>query len=177
LAPTFGYFQQKWREAHLRGLILAGLATVLAFPAQADTRTVGSFSVDRSKDPIDDTQNIVAMSVQGTNMLIVRCLADGQSLLVGFPAEVSIGDAVDLQFRVDQTPAQHLTATILNTVGRLATFELAEPALVSQLSGAKTVAIRVGVSNSTTTITFALRESAKVVAEVQKACATRKEGS
>lgn len=160
----------------MKRIVLVSLAAILAFPAWADKRNVGNFSVETNKDPIDDSENVIAMTIQGTSVLTIRCLADGQSVLVGFLADASNGDDVDVQFRVDQAPAQHLSESILNTMGRLATFEIADASLVGQLSGAKTVAMRVGVDNATTTMTFQLRDSAKVVAEVQKACTNRKNG-
>jgi hypothetical protein len=156
----------------MRRLFIA-LAAVIAsaMPMRADdTKTdhIGSFMVSTTKDPFGDRDTVVAMTIGGGGAFAMRCIEGALSIAISSATMTfETGDTFGIKIRADNKDIFEEEGTALSPV----IIEVSEEAdkIIEQVSGAKTVAVRIAGS-TVLTETIPLQQSDKAAAVVKKAC-------
>lgn len=150
------------------------VVATLAFAAPAYAGQIGNFSTKDEKDPVTDAETFIASTVNvEQQMLAIRCLSGDENLFMIVASQAKEGDPVKVLLRVDQASPIELAGQVLVAKDGFAGFQFGDGTAIKQIAGAKQLAARITVNQVFTTITFPLRESARVVDAVEQACKTR----
>lgn len=148
--------------------ILIGAISSAASRADPVKTTLGNFIIQTDKDPFSDGSNVVAMAMQGTDVVAIRCVQNTLSVAIaGEDHPLEAGGTFPVKFRADSKEIIDVTGTAINT----SILELDDSdKLVDELNGAKSVSFRVSGATASYTFTVPLKQSDKAVALVKKAC-------
>ncbi len=143
-------------------------AVCLGSPAKAET--VGNFIVKTEKDPMDDSERYIAITVHKNDAMAVRCLEGELSLSFIVKTRARVGDDVDIKFRLDSGPVTEAEGSVISVNGGLVGFETGTVDFITKMGAARQLAIRWAISGVGTTASFDLRGISAVVAGARKAC-------
>jgi hypothetical protein len=150
--------------------LLATAPLLLASPSFAEGTPImiGNFTMTVEKNPFAGGNNAFADMEVGLNGMGLRCLDNELSVAISRnDAKWTPGDRFEIKFRADNGEIFEREGAALD----YRSLQIMDSApLIDQLSGATSASFQVNTAVTTYTFSLAMRESAKAVAVIKKAC-------
>jgi hypothetical protein len=151
-------------------LLVCILSTALPVQAKETKSKIGNFIVSVDKDPFNEGETYVAMTISKGAIFAIRCLEDELSLAMSIRSDADVGDSADVLVKVDDATADTISGQVITKTPAGPLIQFGDKEIVEVLGRATRIALRPSVNGVSSTYEYNLRGVSGIVAGGKKAC-------